>query len=113
VEANATTVFPLTMAGAINEMSPATVLLRREDTDDARRLRDGEVEVRRRDGVYVAEQLLILVCPSRVVNQAVNRRRDFFLCIRRARAMKGDRINHLRTARFDHLREPVNTWPRL
>ncbi len=50
---------------------------RGEDADDAHGFHDGEIEVRRGDGVHAAEEGLVFIGPTGVVDRSVDRGADF------------------------------------
>ena len=78
-------------------------LVRDDDSDDARRLRQREVEVRPGDGIRRAEHLRELVRPARVPDDPVDRTLNLLAA--------AAELRELGCARLEHLPEPVEHLP--
>ena len=78
----------------------------RDDGDDARRLGHGEVVVRARDGVPAAEDLLVLVAPPGVGDEAIDGRCELALGLALGRGAR-EFFDELGAARFEHLRKAI------
>ncbi len=81
--------------------------VRRHHADDAHRLGHCEIKVGRRHGIYVAQDLLVLVGPAGIVDQPVDREGDLPQRGRAGRPAHRESLRHLGAARLEHLREAV------
>src|SRR5436190_3202101 len=79
----------------------------RQRDDHASRFGDRKIEMRRRDRIYRSENLRKLVGPTGVMNQAINRGRDFAARPRRRAANAGELAFQLASAPFQHFSRAI------
>ena len=79
-----------------------------DDANDSHRLRDRKIEERASDRIGVAKDLLVLVRPPRVVDEAIDAGGNF-LCPRRFGGRTGDdeRVGHFCAPRLQHLAQTI------